>query len=92
MTRLLLLIGLPGSGKSTLGKQLLTECPRRQLIYSNAIRGQLFGDEAIQGVWMLVWREIQRQFQQAVATGNALPQPESTEIALILTATTPLDF
>ncbi len=68
MTRLLLLIGLPGSGKSTLAKQLLAECPQRQLISSDVIRGQLFGDEAIQGVWMLVWREIQRQFQKAITT------------------------
>jgi predicted kinase len=64
----LLLIGLPGSGKSTLAKQLLLECPQRQLISSDAIRGQLFGDEAIQGVWMRVWREIQRQLQQAITT------------------------
>ncbi len=65
---LLLLIGLPGSGKSTLAKRLLLECPQRQLISSDAIRGQLFGDEAIQGAWMRVWREIQRQFQQAITT------------------------
>ncbi|WP_089128762.1 AAA family ATPase [Tolypothrix sp. NIES-4075] len=69
MPHLLLLIGLPGSGKSTLAKQLLL-CPQRQLISSDAIRGQLFGDEAIQGVWMRVWREIQRQLQQAIATNS----------------------
>ena len=67
MARLILLIGLPGSGKSTLAKQLLAECPQRQLISTDAIRGQLFGNEAIQGPWMLIWREIQRQFQQAVS-------------------------
>lgn len=63
---LLLLIGLPGSGKSTLAQQLLAEAPHRQLISTDAIRSQLFGDEAIQGPWLLVWREVQRQFQQAV--------------------------
>ncbi|MFK0733356.1 MAG: AAA family ATPase [Gloeotrichia echinulata GP01] len=67
MTKLLLLIGLPGSGKSTLAKQLVAECPQMQLISTDAIRGQLFGNEAIQGPWLLIWQEIQRQWQQALA-------------------------
>ncbi|WP_071188406.1 AAA family ATPase [Trichormus sp. NMC-1] len=66
MTKLILLIGLPGSGKSTLAKQLLTESPQMQLISTDAIRGQLFGSEATQGAWLLIWGEIQRQFQQAI--------------------------
>jgi predicted kinase len=70
MTKLLLLIGLPGSGKSTLAKQLLTECPQMQLISTDAIRGQLFGSEAIQGPWLLIWREIERQFQQATTANQ----------------------
>ncbi|MEB3177854.1 MAG: AAA family ATPase [Nostocaceae cyanobacterium] len=67
MTKLILLIGLPGSGKSTLAKQLLTHCPHRRLVSTDAIRGLLFGDQAIQGPWLLIWQEITRQFQQAVA-------------------------
>jgi predicted kinase len=70
MTRLILLIGLPGSGKSTLAKQLVAECPQMQLISTDAIRGQLFGSQAIQGSWLLIWREVERQFQQAISTGN----------------------
>jgi predicted kinase len=66
MTKLILLIGLPGSGKSTLAKQLLTECSQMQLISTDAIREQLFGSEAIQGAWPLIWREIEGQFQQAI--------------------------
>lgn len=65
MSNLILLIGLPGSGKSSLAQQLLVES-RRQLISTDAIRRQLFGDEAIQGTWLLVWREVERQLQQAV--------------------------
>lgn len=68
MTKLILLIGLPGSGKSTLAKQLLTECPQMQLISTDVIRGQLFGSEAIQGSWLLIWRELERQLQQAITT------------------------
>ncbi|MGF1933433.1 MAG: AAA family ATPase [Nostoc sp. ChiQUE02] len=67
MTKLILLIGLPASGKSTLAKQLLAECPQMQLISTDAIRGQLFGSQAIQGPWLLIWREIERQFQQAMS-------------------------
>ena len=66
MTKLILLIGLPCSGKSTLAKQLLTECSQMRLISTDAIRGQLFGSEAIQGAWPLIWQEIERQFQQAI--------------------------
>jgi predicted kinase len=68
MTKLILLIGLPGSGKSTLAKQLLTECPQMQLISTDVIRGQLFGSETIQGSWLLIWRELERQLQQAITT------------------------
>ncbi|OUL37777.1 AAA family ATPase [Nostoc sp. T09] len=67
---LLLLIGLPGSGKSTWAKKLLVECPQMQLISTDAIRGLLFGNEAIQGPWLLIWREIQRQLQQASISGK----------------------
>lgn len=65
---LVLLIGLPGSGKSTLAKRLITKCPQMQLISTDAIRGQLFGDEGIQGPWLLIEREIERQLQLAVAS------------------------
>jgi predicted kinase len=58
MTKLILLIGLPGSGKSTLAKQLLTECPHMQRICTDAIRGQLFGSEAIQGPWLLIFPSL----------------------------------
>jgi len=48
-----LLIGLPGS-KSSLQQLLAEEDPRRQLISTDAIRSQLFGE--IQGPWLLVWQ------------------------------------
>lgn len=67
MTRLILLIGLPASGKSTLARQLIAEWPSYQLVSTDAIRAQLFGSEAIQGEWLRVWRQVQGQFQTAVA-------------------------
>lgn len=70
MTKLILLIGLPGSGKSTLAQQLIAETPHSLLISTDTIRGQLFGDEAIQGPWLLVWRQLQRQLEQAAFAIN----------------------
>lgn len=67
MVRLILLIGVPGSGKSTLAAQIQQSYPGQLLISTDAIREQLFGDQALQGDWQLVWREVQLQFQQAVA-------------------------
>jgi predicted kinase len=72
MTKLMLLIGLPGSGKSTLAKQLITECPQMQLVSTDAIRGQLFGSEAVQGSWLLIWQEIERQLQQSMMADRAV--------------------
>lgn len=67
LARLILLIGLPGCGKSTLARQLLAWWPQCYLISTDAIRAKLFGDEAVQGPWLQVWREVERQFQQAAA-------------------------
>lgn len=71
MARLFLLIGLPGSGKSTLARQLIATWPQCYLISTDAIRAQLFGDEAIQGPWLQVWREVRSQFQQAATQAPA---------------------
>ena len=65
MTKLILLIGLPGSGKSSLAQQMVAEYPRR-LISTDTIRAKLFGDEIVQGSWLLVWDEVNRQFQETV--------------------------
>ncbi len=43
------------------------------MISTDDIRCQLFGDEAIQGSWSLIWQEVQRQFQQAVIHSQSAP-------------------
>lgn len=65
-TRLLLLIGLPGSGKSTLVRELQRQCALRQVICPDAIRADLFGDANTQGPWLKVWQQVDRQFRQTV--------------------------
>ncbi|MDJ1177695.1 AAA family ATPase [Roseofilum sp. BLCC_M91] len=67
--RLIILIGLPGSGKSTLAYQLMAAWPTYRLVSTDAIRGQLFGDPAVQGDWRLVWDRVRLQFQSALLEG-----------------------
>lgn len=66
MPHLILLIGLPGSGKSSLARQLAVQVPRSRIISTDAIRAELFGSEAVQGPWLLVWRQVEAQFRAAV--------------------------
>ncbi len=66
MPTLVVMIGIPGSGKSTL-IQRWSETQQCLVISTDQIRAQLFGDEAIQGDWLLIWREVQRQFRDAIA-------------------------
>jgi predicted kinase len=66
MTKLILLIGLPGSGKSSLASGLLAEWPTSLVVSTDAIRAQLFGNEALQGQWSLVWDRVDRQLRWAV--------------------------
>jgi predicted kinase len=53
------MIGLPGSGKSTLAAQFLHD--GWTVVSTDRIRAQLYGDEATQGEWLRVWREVQRE-------------------------------
>ncbi|ASC72168.1 hypothetical protein XM38_031220 [Halomicronema hongdechloris C2206] len=64
---MILLIGLPGSGKSTWAQQFVSQHPAYEIVSTDAIRQQLFGDEAVQGSWPQIWRQLQHQLQQNVA-------------------------
>lgn len=66
MPDLHLLIGIPGSGKSTYAAGWSSISPGRTVVSTDAIRAALFGDASIQGSWQLVEREVERQFRQGV--------------------------
>ena len=55
---LILTVGIPGSGKSTwvraLAAQKAAEKEHYQIISTDGIRAQLYGDEAVQGEWLEV--------------------------------------
>ena len=61
------LIGPPGSGKSTLATQLAKLDPRTQIVSTDTIRRELFGDESIQGDWSLIEQKVLAQIWEALS-------------------------
>ncbi len=55
---LIMLVGIPGSGKSTWAGAYLRDHPAHYLVSTDQIRAELYGDEAIQGDWRQVWRQV----------------------------------
>lgn len=60
-----LLVGIPGSGKTTFARQWVERDPRYRLISTDAIRQRLYGDAAVQGDWHDIETEVLRQLRQA---------------------------
>lgn len=63
---LLILVGIPGSGKSTWASQFVAANSGYRIVATDAIRGELYGDEAIQGDWRQIWRQVSFQWQQGI--------------------------
>ena len=64
-----LMIGPPASGKSTVAA-LLAPMLGAELIATDDIRAQLYGDPAVQGCWPEVEQELHRRIRAAVAAGR----------------------
>ena len=60
---LILLIGIPGSGKSSLAAKL--QQAGGFLVATDQIRAALFGDASIQGDWRLIWQAVEQQLRVA---------------------------
>jgi predicted kinase len=67
-----ILIGCPGSGKSTIANKLVNQDKRYRIVSTDKIRQKLFGDETIQGDWQLIEAEVLSQIQQHLAAGNLI--------------------
>ena len=64
IVRAVMLIGLPGSGKSSLAAGAPeTMC----VVATDAIRADLYGDAAIQGHWLHVWAAVEARWRDAAA-------------------------
>ena len=69
MKTLIMPIGIPGSGKSTLMKQL-SEKLNIPLVSSDTVRGELYGDESEQGDPIIVFNEVYRQVNEQMKKSN----------------------
>jgi len=63
------MVGAPGSGKSTAGARL-AELFDSVVVSTDAVRGDLWGDESVQGDWADVSREVERRVRCAAAGGR----------------------
>ncbi|MFP4134118.1 MAG: AAA family ATPase, partial [Halothece sp.] len=64
-----ILIGCPSSGKSSLARQIQQENPHYQIISTDQIRAELFGDETIQGDWSQIDTQVYIAIDQALQAG-----------------------
>jgi predicted kinase len=60
-----ILIGIPGSGKTTFASQLQRSHSRSLIICPDQIRNRLYGCSSIQGNWHEIWQQIEIEFKQA---------------------------
>lgn len=67
-----LLVGVPGSGKTTFAREWIRRDPAYVLVSTDRIRQDFYGDEAIQGDWSAVEAEVLRRIQAAVAEGRGV--------------------
>jgi predicted kinase len=64
-----LLIGPPASGKTTLAG-VLAELTGAVVLSTDVLRGELFGDAAVQGPWRDIEALLHQRLREAVATGT----------------------
>ena len=66
---LILLVGIPGSGKTTYSKEYIERSPNTFHLSSDAIRKELYGDENIQGNPGEVFALMQKRAVEALNNG-----------------------
>ncbi|AMW28232.1 AAA family ATPase [Arthrospira platensis] len=67
MSKIVLIIGLPASGKSFIAERLSQGSRFQRWVSTDRIRQRLFGDESVQGPWLQIWAQICAELEQAVA-------------------------
>jgi predicted kinase len=65
-----LLIGIPGSGKSTFAQKWVEADPSYCIISTDRLRGELFGDESIQGDWKTLEARVFEEIDTCLARGT----------------------
>ena len=69
MQKFIMLVGLPGSGKSTYAKELLSNDPSYSYFSSDSIRKERYGDENIQGDASQIFSIMQNRTLDALKKG-----------------------
>lgn len=69
MTNFYMLVGLPGSGKSNIAKKIKEENPKIQILSSDALRKELWGDENIQGDNTALFKELHNRIKFYLKSG-----------------------
>ncbi|MGF1497198.1 MAG: AAA family ATPase [Elainellaceae cyanobacterium] len=89
MARLVLMIGLPGSGKTTLAAEIAHNSPKCLVVSTDAVRAKFYGDEAIQGEWRRIWAEVERQLREAISAphGQVNHAPPPIPLPRLMTPT-----
>jgi predicted kinase len=64
-----ILIGLPGSGKSTFAARMLAQQPRYNIVSTDEIRQKLYGNSATQGHWPDIEMQVLVQIKAALQNG-----------------------
>jgi predicted kinase len=64
--KLIVLVGAPGSGKSTFASQLIKDNPSYVLLSSDALRKELGGSEENQNITPLVFSTLKSRLQTAI--------------------------
>lgn len=84
MASVIILIGVPASGKSSLAKQMLVASSQSgkssssltygqtQLISPDLIRASLYGSAAKQGNWTEIWAQVQQEFANAARSQQSV--------------------
>ena len=72
MTQHYILIGPPGSGKTTLALALQQLLPHSEVISTDTIRNDLYGNPTIQGNWSEIFAQVQRQCEETIARGTTI--------------------
>jgi predicted kinase len=67
--KVVLLIGVPGSGKSTHAKQRF-QPPTHSILSTDTIREELFGDESVQGDWHRIESLLRERVASFLAKGT----------------------
>lgn len=67
--KMIMLIGLPASGKSTFAKNYIQQHDNVKLFSSDALRAELWGDESVQGDNNKLFTELHRRIKECLRNG-----------------------